>query len=197
MLWQGRDQATVLSQPSTAPGTAPCFPPWVTHSFRQQDTAPACSSGTLNHTDVQGWCSYTVQRTEKGQRGGQAQGTSGVMTLLKQVLAHPCALWHGDSGGGQRELSTMPGAEPGCSWYQHSWCYTGWQVVQTECTGGSEGGHSFLAPWVTAAPVTYGCKKKGAARLLEQCPEPPKPVMTPACWQLPCLEGEGPCAQRD
>lgn len=42
------------------------------------------------------------------------------MILLKQVLAHPCALWLGDSGGGQSELSTIPGAEPGCSWYQHS-----------------------------------------------------------------------------
>lgn len=58
-------------------------------------------------------------------------------------------------------------------------------------------GHSFLPPWVTAAPVTYGCKKKGAAGLLEQCPEPPKPAMAPACWQLPCPQGEGPCAQRD
>lgn len=42
------------------------------------------------------------------------------MTLLKQLLAHPCALWQGDSGGRPEELSTIPGAVPGCSWYQHS-----------------------------------------------------------------------------
>lgn len=34
------------------------------------------------------------------------------MTHLKQLLAHPCVLWHGDSGGRQEELSAIPGAEP-------------------------------------------------------------------------------------
>lgn len=78
-----------------------------------------------------------------------------------------------------------------------------WQVNALEgAVNALEGGHcyaehSFSPPWVTAAPVTYGCKKKGAAGLLEQCPEPPKPVIAPACWQLPCPKGEGPCAQRD
>lgn len=58
-------------------------------------------------------------------------------------------------------------------------------------------GYSFLPPWVTAAPVTYDCKKKGAAGLLKQWLEPPKPAMVPACWQVPCPTGTEASAEGD
>lgn len=81
---------------------------------------PTCSSGTLSYTENQAWCSYMVQKAQKRERGGHAQVIMGIMTLPRLLPAHPCALWHGDGGGRHKELSSIPGDEPGCSWDQHS-----------------------------------------------------------------------------
>jgi len=86
----------------------------------QRGLNPACSSGTLSYTENQLWCSYAAQKAQQREGGGQAQGRTGITALPRLLPAHPRALWRGDGGGEHGELSTIPGAEPGCSWDRRS-----------------------------------------------------------------------------
>lgn len=69
----------------------------------------------LLEPENQAWYSYRAQTALQRKKGGQAQGIMGSTAFLRLLPGHLCALWHGDSGGGHRELSTSPGAAAGTS----------------------------------------------------------------------------------
>lgn len=81
------------------------------------------------------------------------------MTLLKHLLARPCALWHGTAEAGRRSSAPSQGLSQAAAGTSTADATQNWQVNALEgAVNALEGGHcyaehSFLPPWVTAAPA--------------------------------------------